>query len=51
LGVNRGTVSSRLAAAEDRLGGSIDDSAAEIEIALRLDEVRSAPPNEPVLHL
>jgi hypothetical protein len=39
LGVNRRTVASRLAAIEERLGRSVDAAAAEIETALRLDEV------------
>jgi len=39
LGVNRRTVASRLAAVEERLGRSLDAIAAELEVALRLDEI------------
>ena len=39
LGVNRRTVSSRLAAIEDRLGRPLDSAFAEIETALRLDQI------------
>ncbi len=40
LGVSRRTVSSRLAAIEDLLGLPLEAASAEIETALRLDEVR-----------
>ena len=39
LGLNRRTVSSRLVAIEERLGRRIGDASAEIETALRLDEI------------
>lgn len=39
LGVNRRTVSSRLATIEDRFGRPLDSASAEIETALRLDEL------------
>jgi hypothetical protein len=39
LGVSRATVSSRLGAIEERLGRSPDAVSAEIEVALRLDEI------------
>jgi hypothetical protein len=42
LGVNRRTVSNRLAAIEERLGRPIDNASAEIETALRLDEIAGA---------
>lgn len=41
LGVNRATIRNRLAAIEDRLGRSPDAVSAELEVALRLDEVTS----------
>lgn len=41
LGVNRATVRNRLAAIEDRLGRSPDAVSAELEVALRLDELTS----------
>jgi len=44
LGVNRRTVASRLAAIEECLGRPLDDAAAEIETALRLDEVGAFSP-------
>ncbi len=39
LGVNRRTIASRLTAIEESLGRPLDSAAAEIETALRLDEV------------
>lgn len=39
LGVNRRTIASRLAAIEESLGRPLDSATAEIETALRLDEV------------
>lgn len=42
LGVNRRTVSSRLAAIEERLGRSVDSAIAEMVTALRLDEIAGA---------
>jgi hypothetical protein len=41
LGVNRRTVSSRLAAIEERLGRRVDGASAEIETALRLEEIEA----------
>jgi hypothetical protein len=41
LGVNRRTVSRRLATIQDRLGHSLDGAAIEIETALRLDELKN----------
>lgn len=41
LGVNRATIRNRLAAIEDRLGRSPDAVSAELEVALRLEEVTS----------
>jgi hypothetical protein len=43
LGVNRETVRRRLQAAEERVGQPIDDCAAEMEIALKLDRRRDRP--------
>lgn len=42
LGVNRGTVSSRLRMIEERLGCPLETAGAEIVTALRLDEIESA---------
>jgi len=42
LGVRRHTVSSRLRAVEERLGLSISDCAAELEAALRLEDVQQS---------
>jgi hypothetical protein len=39
LGVNRHTVSRRLGAIEERYGRPLDSTSAEIEVALRLDEI------------
>jgi hypothetical protein len=41
LGVNRRTVSSRIAAIEERFGRSLGSASAEIETALRLDEIEA----------
>jgi hypothetical protein len=41
LGVNRATIRNRLDAIEERLGRSPDAASAELEVALRLDEVTS----------
>jgi len=40
LGLSRQTVSSRLRAAEEKLGRSLDHCGAEVELALRLDQPR-----------
>jgi DNA-binding PucR family transcriptional regulator len=42
LSLNRRTVSSRLAAVEERLGRQLEDASAEIETALRLAELDEA---------
>ena len=42
LGVSRRTVATRLAAVEERLGGPLDAIGAELEIALRLDQLDPA---------
>jgi DNA-binding PucR family transcriptional regulator len=42
LGVSRPTVSSRLASIEDLLGQALDAATAEIETALRLDEIEES---------
>ena len=42
LGLNRGTVSSRLAAIEERLGRSLQNAYAELKTALRLDEIEAS---------
>jgi len=47
LGVNRRTVSNRLAAIEELLGRPIDAASAEIETALQLDEIAGADDAEP----
>jgi hypothetical protein len=44
LGVNRRTVASRIAAIEESLGRPLDAASAEIETALRLDQVEAFPP-------
>lgn len=44
LGVNRATVRSRLSAIEERFGRSLETASAEIETALRLDEVEAFSP-------
>lgn len=46
LGVNRRTVSSRITAVEERLGRSIGDITAELEIALRLDALETIDPSQ-----
>jgi DNA-binding PucR family transcriptional regulator len=49
LGISRRTVGSRLAAIEDRLDLRLDAASAEIETALRLDEIegRAGPETQP----
>jgi hypothetical protein len=44
LGVNRATVRSRLGAIEERYGRPLDATSAEIEVALRLDEIERRSP-------
>jgi hypothetical protein len=44
IGVNRRTVASRLSAIEERLDRSLDATSAEIELALRLDQLESPSP-------
>lgn len=44
LGVNRRTVASRLSAIEERLERPLDVSSAEIELALRLDQLETPSP-------
>ena len=41
LGINRTTVRNRIGTIEERLGQSLDSVSAEIEIALRLDEIET----------
>jgi DNA-binding phage protein len=43
LGVNRQTVAKRLRVVEERLGDALVNRAADLEAALRLEEVRSGP--------
>jgi hypothetical protein len=47
LGVNRRTVSNRLAAIEEILGRPVDTASAEIETALQLDEIAGGGEPEP----
>jgi hypothetical protein len=44
LGVNRATVRSRLSAIEERFGRPLEAASAEIEIALRLDQLEALSP-------
>jgi DNA-binding PucR family transcriptional regulator len=46
LGVNRHTVSNRLRAVESRIGRPISSCVAEIDAALRLEDLRQEPPGE-----
>jgi DNA-binding PucR family transcriptional regulator len=43
LGVNRATVSSRLTSAEERIGRHLDAISAEMQTALRLDDIDRSP--------
>ena len=47
LGVNRATVRSRLGAIEERYGRALDGASAEIEVALRLDEIERRSADRP----
>jgi hypothetical protein len=47
LGINRNTVTKRLGAIEDTLGRPLGSCAAELELALRLQELAEAPPAPP----
>jgi DNA-binding PucR family transcriptional regulator len=43
LGVNRRTVAARIASIEEKIGRTVDSVSAEIETALRLDEIEPQP--------
>jgi hypothetical protein len=47
LGVNRNTVASRLRNVEDKLGRPLTSCATEVEVALRLDELRTIRAHSP----